>query len=314
MEHEEKLFAVTGGLLAGALVFLTTGTVHPYARIAIILLLIAATMVAGSYWWKGFRHSPTHAVKPVRTVGMLLVVAVLIALGGYVMMALGDVKRVSSTPPPRARDAVAAAREKTQGWWLFGLSAVFGAGAIFLFWKKRPVAATATALLSLAVNGATLVKMDKFVDKLELGLTQNVQEESHPPPIADPQPPPAPETFALIATDTIGPFAPGRADLNNVQKARIASLRDNVALRATITFAVVVGHVDRRALKPATAKEYASNQGLALQRALAVRNILGDQLAAITTLGGPSKTRMPVTEPDLESDRRVEVFYFGTRH
>jgi flagellar motor protein MotB len=116
----------------------------------------------------------------------------------------------------------------------------------------------------------------------------------------------------LLSKFRLAGFAPGDAAAPPNARVYLAKAEEAAQTLGRVGLAIAVGHVDYRALTPGVARRYGSNQGLALQRAVAIQQML--TMTVITTVGGPVRTQQPVANNDLADDRAVDIYFFGTRN
>jgi hypothetical protein len=196
---------------------------------------------------------------------------------------------------------------------LFGV-AMGAAGLVLLITassaEKRSVGAALTAggvALSL-LGGAKIelfsVKLDKLIGSIELHLF-----EPERPVLA------AASSHVLLARlVTVGPFPDGDHELNSTQIAKCISDAVEAETQIQIRGWQIVGRVDKRQLRPDRVAVYGSNQGLAMARAAWVRDSVMSNVKtfnsanAVVSVGGAKSIGPKVGEPDLQSDRAVDIF------
>jgi hypothetical protein len=119
-------------------------------------------------------------------------------------------------------------------------------------------------------------------------------------------------------TFRIGPFDVGGTTLGETEMKKLEKLAETLAAPKSpgrIVAVMLIGSADKRPLKPKTAEDFSSNQGLAQARAKAVRRVLEpalarDKLPILESYAGPAKTEAKLSIDDLASDRAVQVCVF----
>jgi hypothetical protein len=338
-DDAQSLLVASVALLAGAIAFLGRDTLLRGFRVAIVLLLVGAVIAAFAarqgLWLPDTGIRRIWLARILVLSSALLALAVLVAAIGYTTSAWHlpqapvDIARVTNTvvettatpivaPPAQATsgagvtttpghpEAESAAAISTGPPWLLtvaGLCAM-AAAAAFLSGKRTLGKILATA--SIAATGWKLFNIEKAIDKLSFHV--NVTRPPAPPPAA----PLASAPFDLLMHVRIGGFDNGDAVAPPNARANLAKAEEAAQTLGRVGLAIAVGHVDYRNLKPGIARRYGSNQGLALQRAIAIQQML--TMTVITTVGGPVRTQQPVAPSALADDRAVDVYFFGTRN
>jgi hypothetical protein len=118
----------------------------------------------------------------------------------------------------------------------------------------------------------------------------------------------------------IGPFDAGAITLSEMETTKLAQLAATWAAPQSpghIVAIMLIGSADKRSLKPKTAENFNSNQGLAQARIRLVRKILEPALAKdksptpiLESYAGPVNTGAKLPVGDLASDRAVQICVF----
>jgi hypothetical protein len=146
-----------------------------------------------------------------------------------------------------------------------------------------------------------LGKFDKLIGELQIHL---FEQTPSPPPLR----------AALMRVATIGPFPDGDHVLQ--REVLLRCLRDRLTPDFTSMVGgwQIVGRVDKRQLKSDRALLYGSNQALAMTRANWVRDQVLAQIpgfdaeGSIVSVGGAGQVGAKVGEPELQSDRTVDIY------
>jgi len=121
------------------------------------------------------------------------------------------------------------------------------------------------------------------------------------------------QPFSL--TLTLPPFESGSAEASEKLLSKIHSLADALVSAKTVSSIVLVGRADKRELKPEVRHKYASNWGLAQQRAVFVQQVLSNMMVPpgkiLATTAGPLYTSDSTPPALLENDRAVSVYISG---
>jgi outer membrane protein OmpA-like peptidoglycan-associated protein len=158
--------------------------------------------------------------------------------------------------------------------------------------------------LSLAVENMVLAQFPW--DKVQI-----------PAPPLPPVPPvsrvPPPPFFHSI---TLPPFQSGSAELDNDLRCALCTLARSLAEDEHLSSIIVVGKADRRELRPTARRKYATNWGLAQQRAMCVEKALRairvktENILVITA--GPVLTLHSMPATGLNTNRAVTVLIAGS--
>lgn len=220
-------------------------------------------------------------------------------------------------------DLAEAHSELRSAFWLHLLSVgLLLAGLVLIVTAKRhsklQIAGVAVSLLS----GLSLFPLkefhvfDKLTDKIEIDLPSRTRT----PNIAIPG-------FEMERTCIVETFPEAMADVDDPGvRPSLKKCSDTIAVRSaggwSIAFMFLVGHADKRNLRPSQRPKLANNEALAFLRASAVKGYLLKTLGPstpglderiIVTSSGAANVGVNTTSDDLAKDRSVNVYAYWIR-
>jgi outer membrane protein OmpA-like peptidoglycan-associated protein len=188
--------------------------------------------------------------------------------------------------------------------------------ALLLLWPSIWGKILGSILLAAAplVSGKfVLVENMKVVDKVDISLQQKTRSADAPeqPPAGPSQRAPS-FRFAL----SLPSFPQGTANPDEQLRCVIDTLGRDLANDPELSSIVIVGRADKRELRPAVRRQYASNWGLAQQRGACVQQKLlksgVDASKVLATTAGPLHTNQLSSRDLLAQDRSVSLLITGT--
>jgi hypothetical protein len=180
--------------------------------------------------------------------------------------------------------------------------------AIWRLSESRAAKAIGGALLLSAplLSGMKLFTIERFV--VEKLISLEIGSRPPPPPVNSPKlERPKPFSFTL----TLPPFESGSAEPGNRLRCSLHTLARDLAEDTSIASIVVMGRADRRELRPAARRKYATNWSLAQQRGACVQEVLTKRNVSpakimVTTAGPVHISWDP--KAVLDQDRAVSIF------
>jgi hypothetical protein len=214
-----------------------------------------------------------------------------------------------------------AARTWTLEWaWLaFGVSVFFGVWFLLALTGSLGSRGIKDEQLSIYGSNATLPMFGQLITFLVgLGLTiafgmTGLQREPAPPAT------PSRHGATISKVFSVGPFADADTALSattwsSVESA-IGALLNQEQTKSNVDAILVLGGVDHRALSPAAARKFGSNQGLANARAEVLRTRLaktvGDSVAVFALALGALELEHRAATTEWTRDRRVDVYFLS---
>ncbi len=188
-------------------------------------------------------------------------------------------------------------------------SALVGSGTLLIY--NAPTRAVRAAGYTLAatgsiLGGAKLLSIDRLISAKTLLSVQVTRYEQSKQRIDPPR-----VSFAV----RLPPFTTGSARPDRELQCAIETLASAVAADRKIESVIVVGRADKRNLNGTTRAAYATNWGLAQQRAEAITGALvaaGVEHAKIaTTSAGPTLTSLKASDDSLAADRAATVVVYA---
>jgi hypothetical protein len=219
--------------------------------------------------------------------------------------------------------------------FIAGILAV--AGVVLLCvpsWKGRLAGGLCLALSLL--SGAKILPVEKIFSLEDITLLSYTRNHSPPPngysfqtlsvavenmvvskfpwgKMVEPRPQPPPPFFHSI---TLPPFESGSAEPDQHLCCALRTLARHLAEDPHLSSIIVVGRADRRELRPTARRKYATNWGLAQQRAACVERVLRamhvkpENMLVITA--GPLLTSHSMPAAALDPDRTVTLLITGS--
>lgn len=241
---------------------------------------------------------PVATVQPspvMSSLASLASVAVLLPLAACLLAMLGVLHFLYFSHAISAKVYTAAAATLTAG-------SLFGG---FTFWKDVSVVKSVDSLIKVEFKQQQGSRA-RDSQALDIHLDVSLRPENLPPAEMD---------CGDGKSQHIGPFDDGAAALSKGDSDKlkqIAEMLANVRPSSRLAAVMLIGSADKRPLKPETAKQFSSNEGLARARVETVREALKSppvelKVPILGSFVGPMKTGVAVPVSELAGDRTVQV-------